>query len=325
MGTFTPRGSYPHTNVWTGRNKIWSDVWIDVVSPRKKTHRSISDKGYKISDLSRNMHFLCYMAVFGFEISMQLILSRQNRWSSHAELTSFAVSVNYWMNLCHFCELLNGACFVSDVLNSPQTQTFTQCMETRKCLTHDDVIKWKQSFRVTGSLWGETIGRPWIPLTKASDAELLMVALIWTIGWANNWDTGDLRRNRAHDDVTVIFWRTTYTILLWTISDIIKAVAFRVCHRYYQRLVSNVIKWSQIIMANCSYVEQTGLRLPRGSISTTWTIPVLSNVAVCVYPVLWIILYLHCNVNYISTHKYLGSWYGSFGSLQFNFSHWWLR
>ena len=36
---------------------------------------------------------------------------------------------------------------------------------------HDDVIKWKH-FRVTGPLLGEITGHWWIPLTKASDAEL---------------------------------------------------------------------------------------------------------------------------------------------------------
>ena len=37
-------------------------------------------------------------------------------------------------------------------------------------------------FRVTGPLWGESTGHRWIPLTKASDAELLMFSLIcaWT-------------------------------------------------------------------------------------------------------------------------------------------------
>ena len=196
------------------------------------------------------MNFLCYMTVFGFEISMQLILSRQNRWLSHAELTSFAVSVNYWMHLCHFCELLNGACFVSDVLISPQTQTFTQCMEARKWLTHDDVIKWKH---FVSRYWPCVRGNHRSPVDsphKGQWRRALMVALILTSGWANNWDAGDLRRHRAHDDATVMFWRTTYTILLWTISDTIKAVAFWDCHRYYQRIVSNVIKWSLIITAN---------------------------------------------------------------------------
>ena len=36
---------------------------------------------------------------------------------------------------------------------------------------HDDVIKWEY-FRVTGPLCGEFTGHRWIPLTKASDAEL---------------------------------------------------------------------------------------------------------------------------------------------------------
>ena len=40
-------------------------------------------------------------------------------------------------------------------------------------LTHDDVFKWKH-FPRYWPLWGEFIGHRWIPLTKASDAE------IWT-------------------------------------------------------------------------------------------------------------------------------------------------
>ena len=37
---------------------------------------------------------------------------------------------------------------------------------------HDDIIKWKLFFRVTGPLWGESTGHQWILLTKASDVEL---------------------------------------------------------------------------------------------------------------------------------------------------------
>ena len=37
--------------------------------------------------------------------------------------------------------------------------------------SHDDVIKWKHFFLVTGPLWGEFIGHRWNPLTKASEAE----------------------------------------------------------------------------------------------------------------------------------------------------------
>ena len=54
----------------------------------------------------------------------------------------------------------------------------------------------RNSFRVTGPLWGETTGHRWIPLTKASEAELW--CFLSTNGWANNWDAGDLRRHSAH-------------------------------------------------------------------------------------------------------------------------------
>ena len=36
------------------------------------------------------------------------------------------------------------------------------------CIPGDNVVS---IFRVTGHLWGESTGHPWIPLTKASDTE----------------------------------------------------------------------------------------------------------------------------------------------------------
>ena len=58
-------------------------------------------------------------------------------------------------------------------------------------------------FRVTGLLCGEFTGHRWIPLTKASDEELSLIRA-WTNGWVNNRDAVDLRRHRAHYDVTVM-------------------------------------------------------------------------------------------------------------------------
>ena len=66
---------------------------------------------------------------------------------------------------------------------------------------------------ITGPLYEEFTGRRWIPLTKASDAELwcflwsaLMFSLIyaWTNGWVNNRDPGDLKCHRTYYDVTVM-------------------------------------------------------------------------------------------------------------------------
>ena len=47
-------------------------------------------------------------------------------------------------------------------------------------------------------------------LTKASDADFYIFSYIcvWTNGWANNRDAGDLRCHRANHDVTVIAWLT---------------------------------------------------------------------------------------------------------------------
>ena len=81
-------------------------------------------------------------------------------------------------------------------------------------------------FRVTGTLCGEFTGDRWIPLTKASDAELwcFLWSAPWINGWVKNREAGDLRRNRAHDDViamqvyrrtdTVAWYRYTTPVLL---------------------------------------------------------------------------------------------------------------
>ena len=61
-------------------------------------------------------------------------------------------------------------------------------------------------FRVTGPMWRQFAVHRWIPLTKASDAELwcFLWCEPWINGWVNNREAGDLRRHRAHYDVIVI-------------------------------------------------------------------------------------------------------------------------
>ena len=60
-------------------------------------------------------------------------------------------------------------------------------------------------FLVTGPLWREITGYWWNPLTKAGDAELwFFLTRAWSNGWANNRNTGCLRRYRAHYGVTVL-------------------------------------------------------------------------------------------------------------------------
>ena len=70
-------------------------------------------------------------------------------------------------------------------------------------------------FRVTGHLCGEFTGPRWIPRTKASDAELWWFFLIcvWINGWVKIREAGDLRRYRAHDDVTVTLDKTLWAAM----------------------------------------------------------------------------------------------------------------
>ena len=61
-------------------------------------------------------------------------------------------------------------------------------------------------FRVTGPLCGEFTGHRWIPLTKASDAELwcFLWSAPWIIGWVNSRGAGELTRHCANYDVIVL-------------------------------------------------------------------------------------------------------------------------
>ena len=68
----------------------------------------------------------------------------------------------------------------------------------------DLIIKWKH-FPRYWTFVRESTGHPWIPLTKASVAELW--CFLWYAPWingANHREAGDLRRHRIHYDVTVM-------------------------------------------------------------------------------------------------------------------------
>ena len=71
---------------------------------------------------------------------------------------------------------------------------------------HDDVIEWKHFPRY----WPFVRGIHWSPVNsprKGPWRGALMFSLIctWTNGWANNRGAGDLRNQRAHYDVIVMY------------------------------------------------------------------------------------------------------------------------
>ena len=70
--------------------------------------------------------------------------------------------------------------------------------------SHDDVIKWKHFPRYWPFVRG--IYRPPLnsPQKKWRGALMFSLICVWINGWVNNREAGDLRRHRAHYDVTVM-------------------------------------------------------------------------------------------------------------------------
>ena len=110
------------------------------------------------------------------------------KWNSMSKLNIYL--------LCWTCKfLLNGFMGLRNI--------FISCgrhdMETIMTSSNGDI------FRVIGPLCGEFTGQGWIPLTKASDAELWCFFICaWIRGWINNREAGDLRCHRALYDVIVM-------------------------------------------------------------------------------------------------------------------------
>ena len=78
---------------------------------------------------------------------------------------------------------------------------------------HDDVIKWKHF----SCYWSFVRGIHRSPVNSPHKGQwrgALMFTLIcyWINGWVNNREAGDLRRYRAHYDVTVMVYKILHTI-----------------------------------------------------------------------------------------------------------------
>ena len=99
------------------------------------------------------------------------------------------------------------------------------------CVLHYVVFMMTSSngkkFRVTGPLCGEFPGDRWIPLKKASDADLkcFLWSAIWINGWVSNRAAGDLRRHRAHYD-GIVMYNITYNMF----HQICTWIALSLCH-----------------------------------------------------------------------------------------------
>ena len=70
-----------------------------------------------------------------------------------------------------------------------------------------------RAYRFTGTFWGESTGHRWIPLTKASDADLCCLLLIatWINCWTYNWVAGNLGHRDSHLTSVWLLWRAEAT------------------------------------------------------------------------------------------------------------------
>ena len=92
---------------------------------------------------------------------------------------------------------------------------------------HDDVIKWKHFPRYWPFVWGihrSPVNSP----HKGQWRGTLMFSLIcvWINGWVNNGGAGDLRRYRAHYDVTVMCNACLAAVVFKTNLTILKSLRF---------------------------------------------------------------------------------------------------
>ena len=103
-------------------------------------------------------------------------------------------------------------------------------------LSHDDVTKWKHFPRYWPFVWGIHRSRVNSP-HKGQWRGALMFSLICNRinGCVNNGEAGDLRRHRAHYDVTVM--PKVLLLTMWTKFWLICS------HELLLRLHDDVIKW----------------------------------------------------------------------------------
>ena len=106
------------------------------------------------------------------------------------------------------------------------TKALFQCVNwrqfpNRSIIKTNQLIKWKHLQRY----WPFASGIRWWPVDcphKAQWHGVLMFSLIsaWPNAWANNRDVGDLRRHRAHCDVTDTYWSLWLDIMLRSMTHL---------------------------------------------------------------------------------------------------------
>ena len=111
---------------------------------------------------------------------------------------------------------------------------------------HDDVIKWKHFPRY----WPFVRGIHRSPVNSPHKGQwrgALMFSLIcvWINGWVNNREAGDLRRNRTHYDVIVMWAHGVYSMCLAVLYLYIIWVHIGFVYVYFEFALLSSTWWTQ--------------------------------------------------------------------------------
>ena len=107
---------------------------------------------------------------------------------------------------------------------------------------HDDDVKWEHFPRYWPFVWGSHRSPVNSP-HKSQWRGALIFSLIWPQinGWISNRDPGDLRRHRAHHDVTVMFkyiFVTFFSFSLYTYRGVLLGVQLLITRSILNKVMS---------------------------------------------------------------------------------------
>ena len=117
---------------------------------------------------------------------------------------------------------------------------------------HDGVIKWKHFPRYWPFVRGIHRGPVNSPHKgQWRGAWMFSLICVWINGWVNNREAGDLRRNRAHYNVTVMTYNSPVKYF-GTINYIKTHVSERIAKHHYLAFIHPHIKYSIDVLGGCA-------------------------------------------------------------------------
>ena len=209
----------------------------------------------------------------------------------HREMFNIWICMNMNMNQCHWkasdSDYRQSQRFLSTVISEIVLYCFTVYIGQIKVLwrrlhvaflTHDGVIKWKHLPRY----WPFVRGIHRSPVNSTHKGQwrgALMFSLIctWISSWVNSPEAGDLRRHRAHCDVSVMnvyvltnaTWTVTTTLLFGGPGPRWWRLKSHVTRLFPQQLVPTKLKENTKALHHCPTVSSVfsakGQTVPKSS------------------------------------------------------------